>query len=87
MILGGCIESATVGVHKMVSIPPDAADVCQSHCGSIGLSLSAVAIMASNVGCICEREGAVAQGGASIASGMVTLMLQQRQQEQQSQNN
>jgi len=54
---------ATVGV-KNVSIPRDAAHQCAVHCQSIGLSVTAVAIMAENVGCVCQYIAAAPQPGA-----------------------
>ena len=85
VMLNGCV--AAVGTTGFVAVPPDATTTCQKHCATIGLSLSAVAIMANNVGCICEREVSSPDGGASAAAGMVTLMIQeeerQRQQQQQ----
>jgi len=44
---------ATVGA-KNLSIPRDAAHQCAVHCQSIGLTVTAVAIMAENVGCVCQ---------------------------------
>ena len=44
---------ATVGVDKF-SLPTDSAQRCAAHCQTIGLQLTAVAIMADNVGCVCQ---------------------------------
>jgi hypothetical protein len=44
---------ATVGVDKF-SLPSDAAQRCEGHCQTIGMHLTAVAIMAENVGCVCQ---------------------------------
>ena len=73
---------ATVGVAN-ASIPSDAAQTCAGHCQSIGMQLSAVAIMAENVGCICQFGAAprASAGGAgelgSPPAGMSTIVLQQ----------
>ena len=40
--------------------PPDAGQTCARHCQTIGMRLSAVAIMAENVGCVCQPAGAPA---------------------------
>lgn len=77
--LGACM--ATVGVNN-VSIPKDAAQTCARHCDSIGLQLSAVAIMAENVGCVCQAASASkAEGNAGAlttpAAGMATIAAQQ----------
>jgi hypothetical protein len=95
--LGGCV--ATVGVAN-ASIPKDAAGICQGHCQTIGMHLVAVAIMAENVGCVCQFGTATARVDAAgalstPAAGMATIAMQeaaaasaraaQRQQQQQAQ--
>jgi hypothetical protein len=84
--LAGCV--APVGVSGL-SIPRDAGNVCSQQCRSIGMNLSAVAIMANNIGCVCQPSAGgppVATLGASSAAGMATIsMLNEQQQEQQQQ--
>jgi hypothetical protein len=95
--LSACM--ATVGVDAR-SIPTDAAQTCARHCQTIGMRLSAVAIMAENVGCVCQPAGAPAASAAAAGEfgtppgGMTTIAaqqaaaavaLQQRQQQQQQQ--
>jgi hypothetical protein len=85
--LAGCV--APVGVSSAFSIPNDAGNVCSQQCRTIGMNLSAVAIMANNIGCVCQTRSAtppVATSAASSAAGMATItMLNQQQQEQQQQ--
>ena len=85
--LAGCV--APVGVSGALSIPHDAGNICSQQCRSIGMNLSAVAIMANNVGCVCQPSAGgppVATLGASSAAGMATIsMLNEQQQEQQQQ--
>ena len=85
--LAGCV--APVGVSGSFSIPHDAGNVCAQQCRTIGMNLSAVAIMANNVGCVCQPSvGAppVATLGASSAAGMATIsMLKEQQQEEEQQ--
>lgn len=66
-------------------VPPDAADTCAEHCQTVGMRLTAVAIMASNVGCICQHGGekGAAPGGEASAAGMATIMLQEEAQREQ----
>ncbi len=87
ILVAGCTP-ATVGSEGR-TIPTNAAATCQSQCQQIGLHVSAVAIMANTIGCVCQREAAVSSpdhAGAS-AAGMATIMIQQatRQQQQQQQ--
>ena len=95
----GCM--AHVGAEG-VKVPSDSAQRCEAHCQSIGLELTAVAIMANNVGCVCERpalpsteprgidaerEGIGARRGASsTAGGMVAIEMQREREERQRQN-
>jgi hypothetical protein len=78
--LGAC--EATVGV-KGVSIPKDAAQTCAGHCQTIGMRLTAVAIMAENVGCVCqsasEPQASADKAGqlSTPAAGMATIAAQQ----------
>jgi len=78
--LSACM--ATVGVDAR-SIPPDAAQTCARHCQTIGMRLSAVAIMAENVGCVCQLAGAPTASAADAGEfgtppgGMTTIAAQQ----------
>jgi hypothetical protein len=73
---------ATVGV-KNVSLPRDAAQQCATHCQTIGMRLSAVAIMAENVGCVCQFAAQPAAGPNAAgqletpAAGMATIAVQE----------
>jgi hypothetical protein len=80
-VIFGC-NPVTVG--SDLKVPPDAAATCTKHCESIGLTLSAVAIMANNVGCVCQPAptGKVALEAAP-AAGMVTILMQQQAQRSQ----
>jgi hypothetical protein len=91
----GC--DAPVGTHGAVNVPSDSAQICENHCASIGLGLSAVAIMANNVGCVCQPkapdggtkpadstpEDAEKQANNALTAGMATLMLQEEARRQQ----
>jgi hypothetical protein len=86
--LPACV--ATVGVQGM-SIPSDAAQTCAKHCQTIGMRLSAVAIMAENVGCVCQFPSepkasaeAAGQFGAPIG-GMAAVVMQTATRTQQQQ--
>lgn len=84
-----------------VRVPADSAQRCQAHCQSIGLELTAVAIMANNVGCVCEQPARPAPAGprgidagpgagarrqaSSTAGGMAAIEMQRAQEEQQRQ--
>jgi hypothetical protein len=79
----GC--PATVGKTGIVQLPSDAAQTCAGYCAQLDLELSAVAIMASNVGCICQPRGADASqtSASAVAGGMTTIMLAEQSQRQQ----
>jgi hypothetical protein len=73
---------ATVGA-KNLSIPKNSGQLCADHCQSIGMRLSAVAIMAENVGCVCQPPSEPsptppAAGAMSTPiAGMATIAMQQ----------
>jgi hypothetical protein len=87
-LLPSCL--ATVGV-KDVELPQDAAQTCSKHCETIGMRLSAVAIMADNVGCVCQFATQPPAGPktagefATPTAGMATIAVQQAAAEQERQ--
>src|SRR5215472_8389080 len=63
---------APVGTSGVISVPPDAAQSCARHCQTIGMRLTAVAIMANNVGCVCQSPaptGSAAGSSSRAAPG------------------
>ena len=63
---------APVGTSGVVHVPPDAAQSCAQHCQTIGMRLTAVAIMANNVGCVCQSPtpaGSAAGSSSRAAPG------------------
>jgi len=63
---------APVGTSGVVYVPPDAAQSCAQHCQTIGMRLTAVAIMANNVGCVCQSPtpaGSAAGSSSRAAPG------------------
>src|SRR5215475_9655646 len=56
---------APVGTSGVVSVPPDAAQSCAQHCQTIGMRLTAVAIMANNVGCVCQSPAPAGSAAGS----------------------
>src|SRR4029453_6246104 len=56
---------APVGTSGVISVPPDAAQSCAQQCQTIGMRLTAVAIMANNVGCVCQSPGPAGSAAGS----------------------
>jgi hypothetical protein len=56
---------APVGTSGVISVPPDAAQSCAHHCQTIGMRLTAVAIMANNVGCVCQSPASAGSAAGS----------------------
>lgn len=79
--LSGC--PAVVGTSALTTVPSDAGQTCEAHCDTIGMDLGAVAIMANNVGCVCQPKATQADASSAVSAGMVTIMLQRQQQQQQ----
>ena len=88
LLATGCV--AKVGAED-VRVPDNSADICTNQCSSIGMRLSAVAIMANTVGCVCQPAQAAALSAAeaaesgTAAAGMATIMMQRRAAQQQQQ--
>jgi hypothetical protein len=82
--LAGC--AAQVGAGGMISVPKDAPATCSGYCSDMGLSLAAVVVMASNVGCVCEPRGKAASeehGASAAAGGMAAIIVQEESRRQQ----
>lgn len=77
---------AQVGTASSVTVPKDAASTCARYCSEVGLSLDAVVIMASNVGCVCRAapsSSAAAGNAGSTAGGMAALIVAEQSSHQQ----
>jgi hypothetical protein len=83
-LFGPCLGScaATVGTGGLISVPKDASTTCTKICTDIGLSLGAVVVMASEVGCVCSAAKPTTSAdekAASAGAGMVTIAIQQEE--------
>ena len=71
-VLGGCVTSPTPPVHSFVKLTGDTTEQCRGVCQDMGLELSAVIVVRSSAGCVCEVEpgatNARASGGAASAA-------------------
>ena len=77
IVLLTSVAGCTAPVGSSLRVPHDATDTCRTLCARIGLELSAVAIMASNVGCVCqEHRQASAMDREAVTAGMATILLQ-----------
>jgi len=90
LLLAACATRPPVG--RGLILPRDTAQECANVCQQIGLQLSAVVVVASSAGCVCQvQPGAPAQGegGASAATAGAIIVVEaeerQRQQQQASQ--
>ena len=82
MVFVTSVAGCTAPVGSSLRVPSDAADTCRRLCGGIGLELSAVAIMANNVGCVCEEHRQTSRSSAAthreaVTGGMATILLQE----------
>jgi outer membrane murein-binding lipoprotein Lpp len=85
LLLAGCATRAPVEFLRR--LPPDTAQECAEVCQSIGLQLSAVVVVASAAGCVCEAKPSARSalpGGATAASAGAVIVTVQQQQQQQS---
>jgi len=85
LTIGAC--AAAIGSETR-TIRPESAQVCAEQCAQIGLKLTAVAIMANNIGCVCQAEKAPVPVTVDAVppAGMATIeMLEQQRRAQQTQ--
>jgi hypothetical protein len=82
----GC--ETPIGASGGFHVPGTAAADCTQQCAEIGMGLSAVAIMANHVGCVCQAgpSSRSATLGAAPA-GMATISMMQARQQQEQQHN
>jgi hypothetical protein len=85
LALLGCVTAPPVT--PAWSLPTDTADVCTSHCKSLGMDLGAVVIVRNSTGCVCQPRGTAprASGGAAAATAGVVASLDEEAQQQQQQ--
>lgn len=85
VLASGCV--APVGASSL-SVPKDGASECASQCAVMGLRLSAVAIMANHIGCVCQpAASAQAQGENAVGpAGMATLEMIEEESKRQQQS-
>lgn len=64
----------------------EAANQCRRHCADLGLELSAVVIIRTSAGCVCEpaAAGARREGGAAVAGGAAIQAIEEEAQRQRS---
>src|SRR5262245_35955918 len=87
ILLVACAAGCTAPVGSSLRVPSDAADTCRRLCAGIGLEMSAVAIMANNVGCVCQEQHQASRPAATldreaVAAGMATILLQEKRERQ-----
>jgi len=82
LILSSCY--ATVGSKRAVA--SGSPNTCNNFCRDMGLDLSAVVVMADNVGCVCNVRTAApsptANAVAAAQAGMATIVQQQQEEEE-----
>ena len=86
LVVALCAACAAHPVNTFTTIPKETPTECTSICRSIGLELTAVVVVASEVGCVCEKSpGAAKQQGASAAASGAVIAVEraQRQHPQQ----
>ena len=88
VVLLTSVAGCTAPVGSSLRVPHDATDTCRTLCARIGLELSAVAIMASNVGCVCQEHppasrSAAAMDREAVTAGMATIVLQDEDRRRQ----
>lgn len=76
---------AQVGAAATAGVPRDAATTCASYCTDMQMTLSAVVVMANNVGCVCNptKTATMEDKAAASAGGMAAILAAEEEQRQQ----
>jgi len=78
----GCVTKPPVSA--LMTVPPDTANVCATHCGSLGMDLGAVVIVRDSAGCVCHpRSAAPTAAETSSAAVAGVLILDDEEEDQQ----
>jgi hypothetical protein len=77
--------AASVGVSGATHVAKDSASTCSGLCSDLGMALSAVVVMANNVGCVCTSKHAASldDKAASASGGMAAIAIQEEEQRRQ----
>lgn len=81
LLSAGCVtQAATYG-----SVPKERATECVAHCEELDMKLSAIVIIRSSAGCVCEPKGSAARTASSVgaAAGGAIIADEEAQQQQQ----
>lgn len=87
--LGACRVQEPVA--PSLEVPRDGAQVCANHCGTMGLALGSVVLVANKMGCVCVPPPGPGQSSAVDGAGAVSALAfiadeeEAAQQQQQSQ--
>ncbi|QRK11202.1 hypothetical protein JQX13_14670 [Archangium violaceum] len=82
LLSAGCITKKAT----QFAVPKERATECVAHCNDLDMKLSAVVIISSSAGCVCEPRDAQAStgnGAAAVVGGAMIAEEEARQQEQQ----
>lgn len=82
LLLAACAP----GQPTAASVPRERRTQCAVACRDIDMKLSAVVVMANQVGCVCEPDNKLQPAeetvsGASAAGGMVAILIAEQQQQ------
>jgi hypothetical protein len=86
LLICSCTTHSPVG--GIFTLEKDTGAQCTKHCGDLGMRMSAVVIISSMTGCVCEpRENKTTQSGgaAAVTSGAVAAIMAAQQQQQHQQ--
>lgn len=80
LLSAGCVtQAATFG-----SVPKERATECVAHCDALGMKLSAMVIIRSSAGCVCEPAGgATRSASSSVAAAAGGALIADEEEEQQ----
>jgi hypothetical protein len=86
--LGACRVQEPVA--PSLEVPRDGAQVCASHCATMGLALGSVVLVSNRMGCVCVPPPGPGQssalGGAGAVSALAFIADEEAEAAQQQQS-
>jgi hypothetical protein len=70
----GCVAASPT----QLPLPKDLPQQCEQHCSSMGMRLSAIVIIISKSGCVCEpiKESGSQASGTAAAAGAAAIQVE-----------
>ena len=86
LLASGCTTLAPI--QPGFTLQKDTGTQCVKYCGELDMRMSAVVIISTSTGCVCEpreNKAGPSSAGAAVASGTVAVLMSAQGQDQREQ--